>query len=116
MVLNTRYVRNRQFVLPWSQEKRTDQDVCRCDSCSSWDRCHILSGVMAAREQLTPMPYMDLFDPKNQRQVTIMSAAENKELIRNMFAELGKGNVQTFLGAMADDVRFPTARTLRPMA
>jgi hypothetical protein len=31
-----------------------------------------------------------------------MSAAENKELIRNMFAELGKGNVQAFLGAMAE--------------
>src|SRR5260370_13861037 len=45
------------------------------------------------------------FDPKNQRQVTIMSAAENKELIRNMLAELGKGNAQAFLAAMADDVR-----------
>ncbi|MFZ1122151.1 MAG: nuclear transport factor 2 family protein [Candidatus Binataceae bacterium] len=42
-----------------------------------------------------------------------MSAAENKELIRNMFAELGKGNVQAFLGAMADDVRFTVMGTTR---
>jgi uncharacterized protein len=35
-----------------------------------------------------------------------MGAAENKELIRNMFAELSKGNAEAFLGAMADDVRF----------
>ena len=35
-----------------------------------------------------------------------MSAAENKELIRNMFAELSKGNGQSFLDAVADDVRF----------
>ena len=42
-----------------------------------------------------------------------MSAAENKELIRNMFAELGKGNVQAFLGAMADHVRFTVMGTTR---
>jgi uncharacterized protein len=35
-----------------------------------------------------------------------MGAAENKELIRNMFAELSKGNADAFLGAMADNVRF----------
>ncbi len=35
-----------------------------------------------------------------------MSAAENKELIRNMFAELSKGNAQAFLDTMADNVRF----------
>lgn len=35
-----------------------------------------------------------------------MSAAENKELIRNMFAELGRGNADAFLGAMADDLRY----------
>jgi ketosteroid isomerase-like protein len=53
------------------------------------------------------------FHPKNQRQVTIMSAAENKELIRNMLAELGKGNAQAFLGAMADDVRFTVMGTTK---
>jgi ketosteroid isomerase-like protein len=35
-----------------------------------------------------------------------MSAAENKEFIRGMFAELSKGNGAAFLDAMADDVRF----------
>jgi ketosteroid isomerase-like protein len=35
-----------------------------------------------------------------------MSAAENKELIRKMFAELSKGNGQAFLDTMADNVRF----------
>ena len=35
-----------------------------------------------------------------------MSASENKELIRNMFAELGRGNADAFLGAMADDLRY----------
>lgn len=35
-----------------------------------------------------------------------MSAVENKELIRNMFAELGRGNADAFLGAMADDLRY----------
>ena len=34
-----------------------------------------------------------------------MSAAENKELIRSMFAELSKGNGQAFLDAMADNIR-----------
>lgn len=33
-----------------------------------------------------------------------MGAAENKELIRNMFAELSKGNGEAFLGTLADDV------------
>jgi ketosteroid isomerase-like protein len=33
-------------------------------------------------------------------------SAENKDLIRNMFAELSKGNSQAFLDAMADNVRF----------
>ncbi len=42
-----------------------------------------------------------------------MSAAENKELIRNMIAELGKGNAQAFLGAMADDVRFTVMGTTK---
>jgi ketosteroid isomerase-like protein len=35
-----------------------------------------------------------------------MGAVENKQLIRNMFAELSKGNSQAFLDAMADNVRF----------
>jgi len=35
-----------------------------------------------------------------------VGAAENKELVRNMFAELSKGNADAFLGAMADNVRF----------
>ena len=35
-----------------------------------------------------------------------MGTAENKELIRNMFAELSKGNAEAFLGSMADNVRF----------
>jgi len=35
-----------------------------------------------------------------------MGATENKELIRNMFAELAKGNGEAFLGTMADDVRY----------
>jgi ketosteroid isomerase-like protein len=35
-----------------------------------------------------------------------MGAAENKELIRSMFAELSKGNGQAFLDAMADNIRF----------
>jgi ketosteroid isomerase-like protein len=35
-----------------------------------------------------------------------MSAAENKEIIRSMFAELSKGNGQAFLDRMADNVRF----------
>ena len=35
-----------------------------------------------------------------------MGAAENKQLIQNMFAELSKGNAEAFLGNMADNVRF----------
>jgi ketosteroid isomerase-like protein len=35
-----------------------------------------------------------------------MGAAENKQSIKTMFAELGKGNADAFLGAMTDDVRF----------
>jgi ketosteroid isomerase-like protein len=42
-----------------------------------------------------------------------MSAAENKDLIRNMMAELGKGNSQAFLGAMAEDVRFTIMGTTK---
>jgi ketosteroid isomerase-like protein len=35
-----------------------------------------------------------------------MGTAENKELVRNMFAELSKGNAEGFLGKFADDVSF----------
>jgi len=35
-----------------------------------------------------------------------MGAAENKQFISNMFAELSKGNGDAFLDALADDVRF----------
>ena len=35
-----------------------------------------------------------------------MSANENKEMIRTMFSELGKGNAAAFLGAMSDNVKF----------
>src|ERR1700683_3409804 len=42
-----------------------------------------------------------------------MGAAENKELIRNTFAELAKGNTAAFLGAMSDDVKFHLPGTPR---
>jgi ketosteroid isomerase-like protein len=42
-----------------------------------------------------------------------MGAAENKELVRNMFAELSKGNGEAFLGAMADNVRFTICGTTK---
>ena len=35
-----------------------------------------------------------------------MGAAENKEIVRNIFAELSKGNGQAFLDALADDISF----------
>jgi uncharacterized protein len=42
-----------------------------------------------------------------------MGAAENKELVRNMFAELSKGNSQAFLDTMADNVRFTIIGTTK---
>jgi ketosteroid isomerase-like protein len=42
-----------------------------------------------------------------------MGAAENKEFIRNTFAELAKGNTAAFLDAMADDVKFHLTGTTR---
>ena len=42
-----------------------------------------------------------------------MSAAENKQIISNMFAELSKGNAAAFLDAMADDVKFTLQGTTR---
>ncbi len=35
-----------------------------------------------------------------------MGAAENKKLMQDMFAELGKGNGDAFLGNMTDDIEF----------
>jgi ketosteroid isomerase-like protein len=35
-----------------------------------------------------------------------MGAAENKQIITNMFAEISKGNGAAFLDAMADDVKY----------
>jgi uncharacterized protein len=35
-----------------------------------------------------------------------MAASENKEIIRNMYAELSKNNPQVFLDTLADDVRY----------
>jgi ketosteroid isomerase-like protein len=35
-----------------------------------------------------------------------MSATENKEMIRTMFAELGKGNAAAFLDAMSENLKF----------
>ena len=35
-----------------------------------------------------------------------MSANENKEIIRTMFSELGKGNAAAFLDAMSDNLKF----------
>ncbi len=35
-----------------------------------------------------------------------MGAAENKQMITNMFVELGKGNGAAFLDAMADDIKY----------
>ncbi|HVN90928.1 MAG TPA: nuclear transport factor 2 family protein [Candidatus Binataceae bacterium] len=42
-----------------------------------------------------------------------MGAAENKEIVRNMFAELSKGNPQGFLDKMADDVKFTVQGTTK---
>ena len=42
-----------------------------------------------------------------------MSANENKEMIRTMFSELGKGNAAAFLVAMSDDLKFTLIGTTR---
>jgi ketosteroid isomerase-like protein len=42
-----------------------------------------------------------------------MSANENKEMIRTMFSELGKGNAAAFLGAMSDDLKFTLIGTTK---
>lgn len=35
-----------------------------------------------------------------------MSTSENKELVRRLYAEVGRGNAQPFLDALADDMRW----------
>jgi ketosteroid isomerase-like protein len=42
-----------------------------------------------------------------------MGAEENKQLIRNMYQELAKGNPDGFLAAMADDVEFTIIGTTK---
>jgi ketosteroid isomerase-like protein len=42
-----------------------------------------------------------------------MGASENKELIRNMFVELSKGNAEGFLGNLADNVRYTVIGTTK---
>ena len=42
-----------------------------------------------------------------------MSAAENKQSIRNMWAEASKGNAEGFLNGLADDVRYTIIGTTR---
>ena len=42
-----------------------------------------------------------------------MGTAENKELIRNMFAELSKGNPEAYLNAVADDVQYTIIGTTK---
>ncbi|HEV8717295.1 MAG TPA: nuclear transport factor 2 family protein [Candidatus Binatia bacterium] len=42
-----------------------------------------------------------------------MGAAENKQLIQTMFAELSKGNAEAFLGNMADNVSFTIIGTTK---
>ncbi len=42
-----------------------------------------------------------------------MGTAENKELVRMMFEELSSGNVEGFLGKLADDVRFTLMGTTK---
>lgn len=42
-----------------------------------------------------------------------MGAAENKQLIQDMFTALSKGNAEAFLGNMADDVRFTIIGTTK---
>ena len=42
-----------------------------------------------------------------------MGALENKELIRNGFAELSEGNAQAFLDMLAENVRFTTIGTAK---
>ena len=42
-----------------------------------------------------------------------MSAAENKEIVRQIFSELAKGNVQPFLDRMADDFRWTVTGTTK---
>ena len=42
-----------------------------------------------------------------------MGIAENKELVRGFFADIGKGDVQGALGRMAEDLRFTLIGTTK---
>ena len=42
-----------------------------------------------------------------------MGAPENKQLIQHMFAELNKGNLEAFLGVMAEDIRWTIIGTTK---
>lgn len=42
-----------------------------------------------------------------------MTAAENKTIIQNMFAEMAKGNLNAFLDTMADDARWTIIGTTK---
>jgi ketosteroid isomerase-like protein len=42
-----------------------------------------------------------------------MSAAENKEVIRNMWTDASEGNAEGFLSALADDVRYTIIGTTK---
>jgi len=42
-----------------------------------------------------------------------MGVAENKELIRNMWAEASRGNVEAFLNSFADDVQYTIIGTTK---
>jgi uncharacterized protein len=41
-----------------------------------------------------------------RKENSVMAAAENKQLIQNVYSELAKGNSKPFVEAMADDVRW----------
>ena len=42
-----------------------------------------------------------------------MSTAENKEVVRGFFADIAKGNIESALARMADDVRFTLIGTTK---
>lgn len=42
-----------------------------------------------------------------------MTSAENKELVRGFFADIGKGNIEGALDRMAEDLRFTLIGTTR---
>jgi ketosteroid isomerase-like protein len=50
---------------------------------------------------------------KVRQEKLIMGATENKELIRNMWAEASKGSVEGFLNGFADDVHYTIIGTTK---